>query len=70
MLDTTNGAIHTADNTSILPLFFQLAKNAQKQWPRMKGFRYLGDVIEGASFDNGVLSKFDVNSLVDSLSTV
>lgn len=70
MLDTTNGAIHTADNTFILPLFFQLAKNAQKQWPRMKGFRYLGDVIEGASFDNGVLSKFDVNSLVDSLSTV
>ncbi|MEL6231923.1 MAG: IS256 family transposase, partial [Cyanobacteria bacterium J06627_3] len=39
---------------SILSLVFKLVQSAQKRWQRIRGFKHLGDVIEGISFQNGI----------------
>lgn len=39
--------------TTILTMVFKLCENAQKHWYRVKGFKYLADVIQGIKFVNG-----------------
>ena len=39
---------------SILSLVFKLVQSAQKRWLRIRGFKRLGEVIEGVKFKNGI----------------
>ena len=47
----TRGAV---SKTSITPLVFKLVQSAQKRWHRIRGFKLLGDVIEGVPFKDGI----------------
>ncbi len=49
--DQTRGAVSQG---TVLPLVFKLVQSAQKRWLRIRGFKRLGNVIEGAQFKNGV----------------
>lgn len=49
--DKTRGAV--SQNT-ILSLVFKLVQSAQKRWSRIRGFKPLGDVIEGVQFKDGI----------------
>lgn len=42
---------------SIHSLVYRLELNAQKRWRRLRGFKHLAEVIEGARFGNGVRAK-------------
>jgi hypothetical protein len=33
---------------------FKLVQSAQKRWLRIRGFKHLGDVIEGVQFKDGI----------------
>lgn len=39
---------------SILSLVFKLVQSAQKRWLRIRGFKRLGEVIEGVKFKDGI----------------
>ena len=45
---------------SILSLVFKLIQSAQKRWLRIRGFKHLGDVIEGIPFKDGI--RLDPNA--------
>ncbi|MGB7087482.1 MAG: IS256 family transposase [Phormidesmis sp.] len=47
----TRGAV---SKTTVTPLVFKLVQSAQKRWLRIRGFKLLGDVIEGVQFRDGV----------------
>ena len=47
----TCGAVST---TTVTPLVFKLVQSAQKRWLRIRGFKLLGDVIEGGQFKDGI----------------
>jgi len=49
--DKTRGAV---SKDTILPLVFKLVQSAQKRWLRIRGFRSIGDVIQGAQFKDGI----------------
>lgn len=49
--DKTRGAVSKG---TILPLVFKLVQSAQKRWLRIRGFKHLGDVIEGVQFKDGI----------------
>ena len=49
--DKTRGAV---SNATILSLVFKLVQSAQKRWLRIRGFKHLGDVIEGVPFKDGI----------------
>lgn len=49
--DKTRGAVSP---DSILSLVFKLIQSAQKRWLRIRGFKHLGDVIEGIQFKDGI----------------
>jgi putative transposase len=49
--DKTRGAVSQG---TILPLVFKLVQSAQKRWLRIRGFKHLGDVIEGVQFKDGI----------------
>jgi putative transposase len=49
--DKTRGAVSKG---TILPLVFKLIQSAQKRWLRIRGFKHLGDVIEGVQFKDGI----------------
>ncbi len=49
--DKTRGAVSKG---TVLPLVFKLVQSAQKRWHRIRGFNYLGDVIEGVQFKDGI----------------
>ncbi len=38
---------------TILAMVFKLIQSAEKRWNRLKGFKYLADVIEGVAFKDG-----------------
>ena len=55
--DQTRGAVSKG---TVLPLVFKLVQSAQKRWLRIRGFKHLGDVIEGIQFKDGLrLEKTD-----------
>ena len=47
----TRGAVSTS---TVTPFVFKLVQSAQKRWHRIRGFKSLGDVIEGVQFKDGV----------------
>lgn len=47
----TRGAL---SKTTVTPLVFKLVQSAQKRWLRIRGFKLLGDVIEGVRFRDGI----------------
>jgi len=49
--DKTRGAV---SKETITPLVFKLVESAQKRWHRIRGFKHLGDVIEGVQFRDGL----------------
>ena len=49
--DKTRGAV---SKETITPLVFKLVQSAQKRWHRIRGFKHLGDVIEGVQFRDGL----------------
>jgi putative transposase len=49
--DKTRGAVSKG---TVLPLVFKLVQSAQKRWLRIRGFKHLGDVIEGVQFKDGI----------------
>ncbi|MEM6426246.1 MAG: IS256 family transposase [Cyanobacteria bacterium P01_D01_bin.128] len=49
--DKTRGCVSKA---TILSLVFKLVESAQKRWLRIRGFKHLGDVIEGVVFRDGI----------------
>jgi transposase-like protein len=49
--DKTRGCV--SKDTS-LALVFKLVESAQKSWLRIRGFKYLADVIEGVKFNDGI----------------
>ena len=52
--DKTRGAV---SKETITPLVFKVIQSAQKRWHRIRGFKHLGDVIEGVQFADGVRVK-------------
>lgn len=49
--DKTRGCV---SKDTILALVFKLVESAQKSWLRIRGFKYLADVIEGVQFNDGI----------------
>lgn len=49
--DKTRGAVA---KSTVLPLVFKLVESAQKRWSRIRGFKHLGNVIEGVRFKDGM----------------
>lgn len=49
--DKTRGCV---SKETILALVFKLMQSAQKRWLRIRGFKYLADVIEGVQFQDGL----------------
>jgi len=49
--DKTRGCV---SQDSILSLVFKLVQSAQKRWLRIRGFKRLGEVIEGVKFKDGI----------------
>ena len=47
----TRGAVSTV---TVTPFVFKLVQSAQKRWHRIRGFKSLGDVIEGVQFKDGI----------------
>ena len=60
--DKTRGCVSQA---TILALVFKLIESAQKRWLRIRGFKHLGDVIEGAVFRDGI--KLEEETKIDDL---
>ena len=59
--DQTRGAVSKG---TVLPLVFKLVQSAQKRWLRIRGFKHLGDVIEGVQFKDGLrVEKTDAASV-------
>lgn len=57
--DKTRGAVSP---DSILSLVFKLVQSAQTRWHRIRGFKYLGDVIEGIPFKDGIRLEQETQS--------
>jgi putative transposase len=54
--DKTRGCV---SRESILSFVFKLMQSAQKRWLRIRGFKRLGEVIEGVKFQDGVRVESD-----------
>lgn len=52
--EKTRGAVSKA---TVTPLVFKLVQSAQKRWHRIRGFKLLGDVIEGVQFKDGIRTE-------------
>jgi putative transposase len=46
---------------TILALVFKLVQSAEKRWLRIRGFKYLADVIEGVPFKDGLRVEEDTH---------
>ncbi|MGB3765296.1 MAG: IS256 family transposase [Phormidesmis sp.] len=60
--DQTRGAV---SKETITPLVFQLIQSAQKRWHRIRGFKHLGDVIEGVQFRDGLKLVANEKAIAD-----
>jgi putative transposase len=54
--DKTRGCV---SKDTILALVFKLVQSAEKRWLRIRGFKYLADVIEGMPFKDGLRVEED-----------
>jgi putative transposase len=57
--DKTRGCV---SQDTILSLVFKLVQSAQKRWLRIRGFKRLGEVIEGIKFKDGIRADQQLNS--------
>ena len=57
--DKTRGCV---SQDSILSLVFKLIQSAQKRWLRIRGFKRLGEVIEGVKFKDGIRAEQPPNA--------
>ena len=60
-----NQAAGQATIQALLPAAFKLTQNAAKQWQRIRGVKYLGDVIEGIPFADGIRTEKAIESPMD-----
>ncbi len=60
--DKTRGAVSP---DSILSLVFKLVQSAQTRWHRIRGFKYLSDVIEGIPFKDGIRLELETQSIAN-----
>lgn len=60
--DQTRGAVSTG---TVTPLVFKLVQSAQKRWHRIRGFKSLGEVIEGVQFQDGIRIKEKKKAIAD-----
>ena len=58
--DKTRGAV---SKETIIQLVFKLVESAQKRWHRIRGFKHLGDVIEGVQFRDGLKLVSDIEAI-------
>ncbi len=49
--------------TTITTMVFKLCDNAEKHWRRLRGFKYLADVIRGIKFVNGIRQEDENGSV-------
>jgi putative transposase len=56
--DKTRGCV---SKDTILALVFKLVQSAEKRWLRIRGFKYLADVIEGVPFKDGLRVEEDTH---------
>jgi transposase-like protein len=59
--DKTRGCV---SQDSILSLVFKLVQSAQKRWLRIRGFKRLGEVIEGVKFKDGIRADQRPDSVI------
>lgn len=57
----TDQTRNCVSSNTILAMVFKLVQSAEKRWQRIRGFRQLGDVIEGVPFRDGI--KVNKNDL-------
>jgi putative transposase len=60
--DKTRGCV---SQDSILSLVFKLVQSAQTRWLRIRGFKRLGEVIEGIKFKDGIRADQQQDSLAN-----
>jgi putative transposase len=60
--DKTRGCV---SQDSILSLVFKLVQSAQTRWLRIRGFKRLGEVIEGIKFKDGIRADQQRDSLAN-----
>ena len=60
--DKTRGAVSTG---TVTPFVFKLVQSAQKRWHRIRGFKTLGDVIEGVQFRDGIKVETEKKAIAD-----
>ena len=56
--DKTRGCV---SKDTILALVFKLVQSAEKRWLRIRGFKYLADVITGVPFKDGLRVEEDTH---------
>ena len=49
----------------LLPVTFKLVQSAQSQWQRLEGVKYLGNVIEGTLFKDGIYQETDAEDSIE-----
>ena len=60
--DKTRGAVSTG---TVTPLVFKLVQSAQNRWHRIRGFKSLGDLIEGVQFKDGIKVEEQKKAIAD-----
>lgn len=60
--EKTRGAV---SKSTVTPLVFKLVQSAQKRWLRIRGFKLLGDVIEGVQFKDGIRKEEEEKAIAD-----
>lgn len=58
----TRGAVSTV---TVTPFVFKLVQSAQKRWHRIRGFKSLGDIIEGVLFKDGIRLEEEKTAITD-----
>ena len=53
----TRGAV---SKSTVTPFVFKLVQSAQKRWRRIRGFKLLGEVIEGVQFKDGIRQELAI----------
>jgi len=60
-----NVVSESATTQGLPPAAFKLVQGAAKQWQRIRSVKYLGDVIEGISFSDGIRVESTVENPLD-----
>ena len=47
-----------------LSMVFKLAQSAEKRWRKLKGYKLLGDVVQGIRFKDGIREQIQSGRIV------